>query len=340
MMDERIAYYRGCANRLCLYPMTHPLRLPTCLALLFTLAALCNKPAPAWSMGGHRVTGVIAAHDIAAMPAGVVTAITTLMRAHPAAHLMDARVDEAGSEPRARLARLFAEMAQWPDEVRGGPFKQYHRGAWHTIDMPYLAPGFPAQNAPPPAADDLLRGLRENIVIAGDNAAPAADRAVALCWIFHLIGDMHQPLHAATLFNSAFPNGDRHGTQFWVRPPTGNDPVSLHYFWDSAIQRSQNMTDVTHTAAQLLGNHHRDQLEELKTLPYRDAASFARWAREESHALAISAGYRQGSLPGAVQRQEAPHLDSEYIANARSIAARRMALSGYRLADVLRALFP
>ena len=41
-------------------------------------------------------------------------------------------------------------------------------------------------------------------------AAPA-DRADALCWVCHLVGDIHQPLHCVSLFNATFTSGDRGG---------------------------------------------------------------------------------------------------------------------------------
>ncbi len=308
--------------------------------LVIFLGASFSIDASAWSMGGHRVTGVIAARDIAASPARVIEALTVIMRSHPAAAAFESRVNEAGSEPVTRLERLFAEMAQWPDEVRSGPLKNYHRGSWHTIDIPYIAAGFKPAFEPQVAAENLLTALRENTRTAADASAPAADRAVALCWIFHLVGDMHQPLHAATLYNAVFPDGDRHGGLFWVRPPSGNDAVSLHYFWDSIVHRSQKMPDVERTATQLLNAYAPAALDEMRERPYRGADSFERWAREESHRLAISEGYRNGQLAGAAERRNAPHLVEEYVANARALATRRMALAGYRLAEVLRAIFP
>lgn len=320
--------------------MILPMRTLLLTALSVLLAAMFSSESLAWSMGGHRVTGVIAARVIAVSPARVIEALTLIMRSHPAAVAFESRVNEAGSDPAARLERLFAEMAQWPDEVRSGPLKNYHRGSWHTIDIPFVAAGFKPAFEPQVAAENLLTALRENARIAADLSAPAADRAVALCWIFHLVGDMHQPLHAATLFNAAFPDGDRHGGLFWVRPPWGNDAVSLHYFWDSVVQRSQKMPDVERTAAQLLNSYAPAALDEMRERPYRGTDSFDRWAREESHRLAISESYRNGQLAGAAERRNAPHLAEEYVVNARALAARRMALSGHRLAEVLRAIFP
>ena len=122
--------------------------------------------------------------------------------------------------------------------------------------------------------------------------------------------------------------------------PVGNDAVSLHYVWDSAIQRSQNMADVEKTATHLRSVHPPGLFEEMHNRPYRGPDSFARWILEESHPLAIGAAYRDGRLAGAPDKKKATRLAEDYIANARTIAARRMAMSGYRLAEILRAIFP
>ena len=44
-----------------------------------------------------------------------------------------------------------------------------------------------------------------------------AKRGIALSWLFHLIGDVHQPLHAVQLFTREYPKGDRSGGDFCVR---------------------------------------------------------------------------------------------------------------------------
>jgi hypothetical protein len=129
--------------------------------------------------------------------------------------------------------------------------------------------------------------------------------------------------------------GDRYGAQAWVLQPHGGEAISLHYFWDSAVQRSQSMPEVIKTANQLRETYPHGSLDEMRARPYRGAVSYELWTLEESHRLAISAVYREGRLSGAAVRKNAQRLDEDYVTNARAIAARRMALSGHRLAEVL-----
>ena len=70
----------------------------------------------------------------------------------------------------------------------------------------------------------------------------AARKAIALAWLFHLVGDIHQPLHAAQLFAVDYPNGDRGGDQICIRVTQAGQPMNLHRSWDGVITSSQNLT--------------------------------------------------------------------------------------------------
>ena len=59
----------------------------------------------------------------------------------------------------------------------------------------------------------------------------AESRAVNLCWVLHLTGDLHQPLHAATIVTPQKPHGDELGGSYFVIGPEGRK-VNLHVFWD------------------------------------------------------------------------------------------------------------
>jgi S1/P1 Nuclease len=60
------------------------------------------------------------------------------------------------------------------------------------------------------------------------NENDAERKAIALAWLFHFVGDIHQPLHTAKLFNV----GDRGGNEICVRVTQAGQPMDLHRFWD------------------------------------------------------------------------------------------------------------
>jgi hypothetical protein len=53
--------------------------------------------------------------------------------------------------------------------------------------------------------NDVLSAIVENAQILRSKA-PDDKRAIALAWLFHLIGDIDQPLHTIQLFTREYPN--------------------------------------------------------------------------------------------------------------------------------------
>jgi hypothetical protein len=149
----------------------------------------------------------------------------------------------------------------------------------------------------------------------------------------HIAGDIHQPLHAAQLYSPLFGAGDRGATLAFVKDPRSGDAVSLHWFWDDAVHRSGEPDGVVARARELMDRLPRASMKDLRSRArVRDLAA---WARDESHPLAASLAYRS-DLELSASAATAVALDSEYVEAATQAAERRLTLSGYRLADVLR----
>jgi hypothetical protein len=119
-------------------------------------------------------------------------------------------------------------------------------------------------------------------------------KAIALAWIFHLVGDIHQPLHAVQLFTLHYPDGDRSGNQICVRATQSEQPMNLHRFWDGVITSSQNLTRLRNEATTLRSRQEfqRSQLTELAS------SGFESWAKE-SFEIATKIAYRNSGLIGA-----------------------------------------
>src|SRR5207237_9808740 len=68
-----------------------------------------------------------------------------------------------------------------------------------------------------------------------DASTSGDKKAIDLCWVEHLVGDIHQPLHAATHYSPAFPKGDSGGNNDMVLrdPPYPDSKANLHFVWDS-----------------------------------------------------------------------------------------------------------
>ena len=104
----------------------------------------------------------------------------------------------------------------------------------------------------------------------------AERKAIALAWLFHLVGDVHQPLHTAQLFTVDYPRGDRGGNEICVRVTQAGQPMDLHRFWDGVITSSQSLTPLRNEATALRSRQEfrRSQLTELAS------SRFESWAKE------------------------------------------------------------
>jgi hypothetical protein len=218
-------------------------------------------------------------------------------------------------------------MARWPDDIRKG---MYDHPTWHYASKPLIDALHPPPDDPRGAtAGSAIEAFALNLSVARDPRAPAPDRAVALCWIFHLVGDIHQPLHAADQYSAAYPRGDQGGGLQYVLDPQSGQPLSLHWYWDQAVNRSIEAAPAR--AEQLSRKLPRSAFSELK--PHGGDTDIAAWAAE-SYALARTQVYRTDLSTGANERQ-APALTAGYALNTAAVAERRLTLSAYRLADVL-----
>ena len=170
------------------------------------------------------------------------------------------------------------------------------------------------------------------------NGNEAEQKAIALAWLFHLVGDIHQPLHTAQLFTVDHPKGDRGGNEICVRVTQAGQPMDLHRFWDGVITSSQNLTRLRNEAT-ALRNRQEFQRSQFTELANTD---FESWAKE-SFEIATKFAYRNGGRIGipkggamdCAMVAAAPVLPVGYAVSASRIADRRMILAGYRLADLL-----
>ena len=307
--------------------------------LIFSaVLVLLPTAALAWNRGGHLTTGAIAYQELKATNPAVVDRIVEIMNSTATPLLIEGRLDKE-STPEAKAERLFMEMATWPDEVRPPSeySKAFHHDTWHYINFVYVPPGTPVTFIKPEeiTAERIYEAFARNAGIVADPKVSDAEKAVALCWIFHLVGDVHQPLHTTAMFNSEFPEGDRGGNLTKIRvTPTGK-VINLHSFWDGAVIGSSNIKAARNKSVKLRTEFPRESLPQLADRFYATPATFESWGRQESVPLALSFAYSEGALLNYKKSDGAYELTPNYIAQAKFTADRQLTLAGYRLAEVL-----
>ena len=277
---------------------------------------------------------------------------------------------------------LFRRAGVWPDVVRkpeddppaDGPDRRelYHRGTWHYVNIPlYLtaadeagvrakldageisAPntdftvpaGVTADDAAGDAAGmNVVQALRYNLAVVRDRSNPAADRAVALCWVLHLGGDVHQPMHSVALFSDAlYPEGDKGGNGVAVLETATQPGRNLHAVWDAAPGQTFTPVEVKLNADRLTADPGLAAAGEAAA----DVLDPAAWA-EESRELAKWAVYTPDVLAFVRARERAAEAGErpdpaplraapDYLSDAERLADRRLTEAGYRLGAVLGA---
>lgn len=298
------------------------------------LGFTASTDAWAWSRTGHMIAASIAYRSL---PEDLQAEYTDWLRHHPDFDRWHADyASVTGGIPLGEY--LFMRASVWPDEIRGrrnGPPSPYNHPTWHYTNFPLnKEAGFPVEPTLTPE-NDVLFGIPESERVMSSDTTSAVEKAAHLSWLLHLIGDLHQPLHAVALVNETYPNGDRGGNDFFIRVSADAPPFRLHGFWDGLFGRDDNSRLIHNEAIRLSALFPQDDLAELQETTTHG------WAME-SRALAIAHVYLEGNLEGRdrATQAEAVVAPEGYTKQAKEVAERQVTLAGYRLAQRLQAVVP
>lgn len=270
------------------------------------LAAVCVPQAFAWGPQGHRTVGAIADR-----------LLTPAARAE-VAELLAADLDKFG-HPSGRTT--LEAVAVWADEIRGTPADEPR---WHYDDVPLC--GSATRDSYCPRGECNSAQLERLTALLAERHAALRERNEALKWIVHLVGDIHQPLHAAD-------NGDLGGNRVRValEGVRTRGRLTLHGAWDSEL-----VTLALGTRSRQAPPRGIDALarEARELTAEAGQGTPAVWASQSNH-LARNVAYQYpgfacGSVPARIVV-----LDEDYQREAESIVRERLLLAGGRLANLL-----
>lgn len=226
----------------------------------------------------------------------------------------------------------FVASAVWADDT-----KTAENGGWHYINLPYRTDGKPTTTKP--ADENAVWAINHFSDILKDKSKPDAERADALRYLIHIVGDIHQPLHAITMESDALPNGDKGGNDFPIK--TGDNftsmekpPTNLHFLWDMGAGLFKPGAEARPLNPESLGRLHiqgQDLSSRYSEARLKDLVKDLNpmdWAKESfDTAKEFAYKVRTGG-----------DVDIAYIAVAKTMAGQRAALAGYRLAALLNKL--
>jgi len=314
---------------------------------LIFLCLLSPTTSYAWDSVGHRTTAAIALNFLSKEKREKLVAI---LQQHPRY-----QEDFLDSMPPLVQRRdditqavwLLGQAAYWPDIARrfkSSDRQLYNRPAWHYTDGAWVrgvadAQGnvyldiqkFPDITGSDASTirnqnqiDNIITALDYNTrILADDNSLPV-DRAVALCWVLHLMSDLHQPLHSGSLYSrNLFDFGDRGGNGITT------DSRSLHQRWDSAL------------AGETISRNVELILEEISQLNLPviqgQSSDWTIWLQESRELLlewvytdAMKTEIRRAEKENA--SFEAVPLSASYVNAMTQTSRQRIGLAGYRIA--------
>lgn len=297
------------------------------------IAFLGSAPALAWNSLGHKVVAEIAWQQLTPEQR---QPIVDAIRHNPRFvenFANEMPPDVANGDKATQDHWIFQQAATWPDIIRKSDFD---RPNWHYVDFPFFISGerrikanissdFPTKSDP--KKYNVSQAAKYCLATVKDRGAAEQAKGLAYCWLLHLVGDMHQPLHSTAIFSDYFPNGDRGGNEI---PLTRGR--NLHSLWDNLLSRQSKMSDVARTVAELKQDKESWKVE---TKPDIDG-----WIAE-SHELAKTVVYEptilqavRDATPGT--KLQPISLPDSYMREAGKVARQRIVAAGLRLGALLK----
>jgi len=282
--------------------------------LALAVVTLTSTLALAWGDLGHQTTAEIAEQ---------------ILKNEPSVRGMIQ--DIIGVEP-------LAVSATWPDHVRDDSrFNEF--ASYHYLTI--------FQNPNSKNEKDALVVLKKFPSVI-NSSAPKEAKAIALRYIIHVLGDIHQPLHIGNEFDrggnfcrvSWSPNGQRSAKT-----------INLHSAWDTNLvewilyrlkdsqPNSNKYLGYPALAAALMSKHQRIIKSPQPVNPES-------WVKESNQLLLNGRVYPDTLPPQSrpyckpdAKESDRPVLDETYIRKAAELAEERIVLGGVRLANYLKEIF-
>lgn len=236
-----------------------------------------------WGKTGHRVVGQIAENHLSPKAAKAVRELL-------------------GPDS-------LAEVSNWADEIRSDPSWK-RADPWHYVNIPD-GETYEAMSKNP--AGDVIVALKKFEATLRNPAAPKEERIQALKFMVHMIGDLHQPLHAGK-------RDDLGGNRVSVHWFRGVEATNLHTVWDDLLIEQEKLSFTEWT--RFLDHPTAAELKDWQ------ASSYVAWM-EESFKLRDRCYDFKPELP----------LSYEYVYKSLPIVKQRLLQAGVRLAGTLNSIF-
>jgi hypothetical protein len=255
------------------------LLLLVCISTLFLLS---------WSYTGHRTVALIAERHL------------SLQAKTAVAELLD--------------GQSLADVSTWADEVRNKPGYKFRKTNWHFLNLPsgLNEDQFETQVKEQFIKESLYRALILNERTLKRPGSTKEQKAEALKFLIHLVGDAHQPTHIS---------GEEDKRDHTIQIQFDGKGTNLHSLWDSQLLDKQGLSD-TQLATEL-----------DKATPVQ----IKQW-QSENILYWISESYQIGSQLYSEVKSESK-LGDDYYQKHIGTVDERIEKAGIRLAGMLNEAF-
>lgn len=248
------------------------------LIALSTVLGALPSPAHAWGTQGHQVVANIAQSKLTSKARAEVDRLLAL-------------------EP----GETLASISTWADEHRNPA-----AAPWHYVNFPRDSCNYDAERDCP--GGNCVVGAIERQLKVLSSDAPDDRKLLALKYVIHFVGDVHQPLHAGYL---DYKGGNTYQLQAFMRGS------NLHALWDVGLIRNLN-EDAAAMTSRLLAKPLSAQISDLN----------GAHAAEESCRIVGSPGFYPERRVGM-----------DYVERFTPVMEDRLATAGARLAAMLNKVF-
>ena len=308
-------------------------------SLLVALLAfmLTVQPAFAWSEGGHNLIAILA-YDL--IRPSEQKRLIELLEKHPR-FMEDFQPKSKLSDATALAHWNIGRAGYWPDIARDQP--AFNRPNWHYQLGATLTLGdnVKVHETPGPLPAGATLGTKDlHIAQAIElcrqtlrGSGPDSDKAIAICWLAHLVADSHQPCHAGSLYaDGIFPEGDRGANSI----PT-KQGRNLHALWDGLLGGRYNAGDITRRAREVKSDETSWKAAEAAGTvvePLEWLSESAEFGKSHVYTPEVLSAVEAAQRSGA-EKVEVVDLPETYLKAAGALAQKRAAFAAWRLAAVL-----
>ena len=199
----------------------------------------------------------------------------------------------------------LSRMSNWADEIKSDP-EWKKANDWHWCTIPdgetYEKDKHSGQ---------AVEKINEFVATLKNKKSKKEEKKIALKFIVHLIGDLHQPLHVGN-------GSDKGGNS--VRIKWFNEPSNLHSIWDSKLIDFQKLSYSEYADYILLKE---------------DRSKIRKWQGDDI----ITYIHESRDLRNQCYNYSGENLKWEYFYNNKNLLEKRLLQGGVRLSGELNRIF-